>query len=89
MYNIKTNILYLTRMEQYVNENCFNNIVSKVVEGTKIDKVVELFYTYILTDFMDDLNNDNIELEKTNKKELEKKLRTLTNRFVRTRYFTL
>jgi len=82
-------ILHLTRMEQYVNENRFNNVVSKIVEGTKVDKVVELFYSDIWTDFIDDLNISNIELEKNNKKELEKKLRTLTNRFVRTRYFIL
>lgn len=80
-------ILHLTRMEQYVNEKRFNNVVSKIVEGTKVDKVVELFYSDVWTDFIDDLSTSNIELEKNNKKELEKKLRTLTNKFVRIRYF--
>lgn len=80
-------VLHLTKLEQYVNENRFNNVVSKVVEGTKVDKVVELFYIDIWTDFIDDLSISNIELEKNNKKELEKKLRTLTNKFVRTIYF--
>ena len=80
-------ILHLDLMEQYINDNRFNNVVSKVVEGTKVDKVVELFYSDIWTDFMDDLKISNIELEINNKKELEKRLRCLTNKFVRTRYF--
>lgn len=86
---VNKTILHLTRMEQYVNENSFNNVVSKVVEGTKVDKVVELFYSDVWIDFIDDLNVDNIKLEETNKKELEKKLKSLANKFVRTRYFSL
>lgn len=76
----------MARLEQYVCENRFDNVVTKIIEGTLANKVVELFYSDIWTDFTDDLKLDMIELELTDKKELEKKLKGLANKFVRTRY---
>jgi Rnl2 family RNA ligase len=77
---------YLLRLKTYINENRYDNVRSKFVDDTHVDKVVELFYSDVLVDFMDDLTLDNIELNPDDKKKLEKKLKGFANKFVRTRY---
>jgi hypothetical protein len=48
-------------------------VVSKVIEGTQVDKVVELFYNDIWVDFTSDLDILDTKLEDDDKKECEKK----------------
>jgi len=84
--NDDKNNIYILRLEQYINENRYDNVVSKIIEGTPVEKLVELFQQDIWVDFIDDLNSDKIELELEDKKELERKLKGYSNKFVRTRY---
>jgi Rnl2 family RNA ligase len=83
--NIHQNPL-LYKLERYVCENRYDNVVVKVIEGVTVDKVVELFYLDVWVDFTDDLVLDGFVLTDIDKKECEKKLRGLANKFVRTRY---
>jgi Rnl2 family RNA ligase len=76
----------LIKLEEYVCENRYDNVVTKVIEGTSSDKVVELFYQDVWVDFIDDLVFDMIMLTDLEKKECEKKLKGLANKFVRKRY---
>lgn len=76
----------VSRLETYICETRYDNVRTKVVENTPVDKVVELFYNDVWVDFTDDLVLDSIDLNDVDKKELEKKLKGLTNKFVRTRY---
>lgn len=48
-------------------------MVSKVIEGTQVDKVVELFYNDVWVDFTSDLDILDTKLEDDDKKECEKK----------------
>lgn len=84
--NAKLSNPHVSKLEAYVCETRYNNVKSKCIEGTKINDIIQLFYNDIWTDFMDDLEIDKIKLEQVEKKELEKKLRGFTNKFVRTRY---
>ena len=74
------------KLEEYVCDNRYDNVVAKVIEGTSVDKVIELFYLDVWVDFTDDLVLENIGITEVDKKECEKKLRGFANKFVRTRY---
>ena len=76
----------VSRLETYICETRYDNVITKVVENTSVDKVVELFYNDVWIDFTDDLVLDSISLNDVDKKELEKKLKGFANKFVRTRY---
>lgn len=76
----------VSKLETYVCEMRYDNVKTKVIEGTNINKLIELFYNDVWVDFTDDLISSNIELNEVDKKELQKKLKGLTNKFVRTRY---
>lgn len=73
----------ISKIERYVCENRYDNVVAKIIDDTHVDKVVELFYLDVWVDFTDDLLLDNIVLSDTDKKECEKKLRGFANKFVR------
>lgn len=77
---------FCTRLEKYVCENRYDNVIAKVIEGTQVDKVVEMFYQDVWVDFIDDLETDGMVLTDLDKKECERKLRGLANGFVRKRY---
>jgi hypothetical protein len=77
---------FVTRLEKYVCENRYDNVISKVIEDTKVDEIVEMFYQDVWVDFFDDLETDNMVLTDLDKKECEKKLRGLANGFIRKRY---
>jgi Rnl2 family RNA ligase len=77
---------FISKLETYVCEMRYDNVKTKVVEGTHVDKVIELFYNDVWVDFTNDLIFSNIELNEVDKKILEKKLKGFTNKFVRTRY---
>ena len=61
------------QIENYVCTNRYDNVVSKVIEGTQVDKVVELFYNDVWVDFTSDLDILDTKLEDDDKKECEKK----------------
>ena len=61
------------QVENYVCTNRYDNVVSKVIEGTQVDKVVELFYNDVWVDFTSDLDILDTKLEDDDKKECEKK----------------
>lgn len=83
--NSSVNPLF-SRLETYICETRYDNVRAKVVENTPVDKVVELFYNDVWVDFTDDLVLDSISLNAEDNKELEKKLKGFSNKFVRTRY---
>ena len=83
--NIESNPL-ISRLETYICETRYDNVRTKVVENTPVDKVVELFYNDVWVDFTDDLVLDSVQLSSIDKTGLEKKLKGLVNKYVRTRY---
>lgn len=82
---IKLNDSLIIKLSSYVCETRFDNVKSKLIENTSVNDIVKLFYEDIWIDFIDDLNLENIKLNNEEIKELEKKLREFTNKFVRTR----
>ena len=59
---------------------------TKIVDDTKVEILVNLFYNDVWNDFIDDILFEKIELSVDEKKELEKKLKSIANKFVRSRY---
>jgi len=77
---------YAERLDAYVNENRYNNVKAKIVENTPVNQLVDMFHNDVWTDFIDDLNTDNIVLNAAETRELKKRLNVLANKFVRSRY---
>ena len=77
---------YFSRLEEFVCENRYDNVVSKVIDGTNVNVVVDMFYNDVWVDFVDELKLENTELDTSSTRECKKKLRDLSNKYVRTRY---
>ncbi len=76
----------LIKLQEYVNSNRYDNVVSKVIDGTSVSTIVELFYNDVWVDFIGDLESEQIILDDEDKKACGSKLRGLANKFVRSRY---